>query len=126
MKQLKLMILAAALLVLLTACGSPAEAPTYKIQGSWDYTFYYEADGGEDTYDLGTFTFEGSDSSGTFVMLNIYEIEYEGSYSVHGDSVRLQTADETIEGNFEDSTHMSGTWSSAEDDASGTWVAVKQ
>ncbi len=67
MKHLKLIITAAILLVVLSACGpaqpeTPAVSPVYSIQGAWDYTFYYETEGTQDTYDLGTFTFTGSDS----------------------------------------------------------------
>ncbi len=59
-------------------------------------------------------------------MLNIYEVEYEGTYRVDGVNVLLQTTDETIEGIFEDATHLSGTWTSEENDVSGTWEAIKQ
>ncbi|MFN2144847.1 MAG: hypothetical protein ACK2T7_05815 [Anaerolineales bacterium] len=135
MKQLKLILLAASLLIVLTACSAaeplaepPADAapPAYSLQGTWDYTFYYETDGTQDTYDLGTFTFTGSDSNGDLLMLNIYAVEYEGTYSVEGNTVLMQTTGETIQGTFTDATHLSGTWVSDENDVSGTWEAVKQ
>ena len=127
MGKLKFVLILSILLAALSACGSepPAEPPTYSIQGAWDYTLYYEEDGSQNTYDAGTFTFSGNDIRGTYLMLNFYQVEYEGSYTVDGEKI-MMAGPEILEGIFEDAIHLSGTWVSEESGISGTWEAVRQ
>lgn len=123
---MKRMILLLVLAICCVGCGGkelpPAdESPTYYIVGTWEYTML-AADG--NTYDTGTVVFEGNSAGGTYVITNIYEIDYEGDYIVQGEHVTLTGGEEWV-GSFEDDVHLSGTWEHPDEKTSGTWSAVK-
>jgi len=75
------------------------------------------------TYDTGTITFTGQPEKGSYVQLNIYEVDYEGDYTVKGTTVKL-LGDESWQGTVTSTTQMSGTWVH-EGESKGTWTAVK-
>lgn len=104
-------------LVLLVACAAKAD---YDIRGTWNYTMIAE-DG--NTYDAGSITFSGQPTKGTYLEVNIYDVTYEGTYTVNGTTLELEGF-ETWTGTVDDATHISGTWSH-DDGVSGTWSAVK-
>ena len=74
-------------LVLITACA----AADYDIRGTWDYVM---TDTNQNTYDEGTITFKGSPTQGAYVQFNIYDVDYDGEYSVRGTTLVL-TGDES-------------------------------
>ena len=76
------------------------------------------------TYDHGTIAFSGSPAKGTYLEVNIYEVEYKGEYQVKGAALTL-TGDETWQGTFADADHISGTWQH-DDGFSGTFTAVRK
>jgi hypothetical protein len=111
--------------VLLAGCGvqtavSTAIPPVYNILGEWEYTLT-ATDG--NTYDNGKITFTGTSSQGNWTLLNFYEVEYKGAFTVNGDAINL-TGDGTWQGQITDDSHMNGTWQNNE--ASGKWTAVKK
>jgi hypothetical protein len=106
------------IVVLCTACGGKAD---YDIQGTWDYTMVLE-DG--NTYDQGTITFTGETTTGTYLQVNIYTVEYAGEYTVKGTVLKL-TGDEVWQGTLTSAVEMAGTWVH-EGEARGTWTAVKE
>lgn len=114
------------LIVLLSVvgCGSKpetnVEAPTYNIVGSWEYTLTTQ---NANIYDDGTMEFTGDAMQGNWTQLNFYEIEYEGTYTVSGDTISL-AGDENWTGRIVDETHMTGEWQN--NDASGEWTAVRK
>lgn len=115
MKTLLRIMLLFISLSLLAACA----APDYDIRGAWEYTLI---DQNENTYDAGTITFSGSPGKGTWQLVNIYEVEYDGAYSVSGTTLKL-SGDEQWGGTVTDLNHIDGTWKS--DEASGSWTAVR-
>ena len=107
--------------ILLVGCGGePSEPALYDITGTWTYTLL-SSEG--NTYDAGTITFTGKPESGTFTEINLYDIEYEGEYTVNGAAVTV-TNGETWEGTFTDSDHIEGDWENEE--ASGTFTLVRE
>ncbi|MBN1306250.1 MAG: hypothetical protein JXA13_17585 [Anaerolineales bacterium] len=109
----------ATLVLLLTSCAPKAD---YDIRGIWQYTL---TDNSGNTYDTGIITFSGKPTEGTQIQNNIYLIEYEGTYSVHGNSVTITFGDEeSMTGTFTSENEMSGTWEGS-DGVTGTWTAVR-
>ena len=124
MKRIKSLL---ALIVLLTVVGCTAKPdkntgipPAYNIVGEWEYTLT-TPDG--NVYDDGTMDFTGDASQGNWTQLNFYEIKYEGTYTVSGDTISL-AGDENWKGQLVDETHMTGQWQNNE--SSGEWTAVKK
>lgn len=99
---------------------SPEASATFDVVGEWEYTMT-KSDG--NTYDNGTIRFTGSSTQGEWTLVNFYEVEYTGTYTVSGDVISL-TGDETRQGRFTDGSHIGGTWQ--KDDANGTWSASKK
>lgn len=113
-------ILLIVLIALLTACAPKAD---YDIRGTWEYTLT-AADG--NTYDAGLVTFNGEAASGTLTEVNIYQVEYEGTYAVRGSAVEIVVdGDEIWKGSFSGDAAMSGTWEGP-DGAFGTWTATRK
>jgi hypothetical protein len=118
-------LLIVAVLFLVVGCA-PQNAPSaepsamFDVVGEWDYTMT-NSDG--NNYDDGTIKFTGTATQGEWTLVNFYEVEYTGSYTVSGDGISL-TGDETWQGRFVDGSHISGTWQ--KDDANGTWSAVRK
>ena len=108
------------LLCALLCSACIAQEPDFDIRGEWNYTMT-STDG--NTYDNGTITFSGEPTQGTYRQVNIYQVEYEGDFTVNGIDLVL-TGDETWEGTIVDANNLSGTWSHA-DGASGTFTAVR-
>ncbi len=106
------------LLVLLTACGPRAE---YDIRGTWDYAL---TSTNGNLYDIGVITFSGKPTQGTYQLINIYDIEYNGEYTVSGTTLQLH-GDDTWTGDFSDADTLSGVWGYPNDD-NGTWVATRK
>ena len=105
--------------LLLSACST--EEPGFDIRGEWTYTMT-ATDG--NTYDNGTITFSGDPMQGTYHQVNIYQVEYEGDFSINGTDLVL-TGDETWEGTIMDANNITGTWTHA-DGVSGTFTANRE
>lgn len=105
-------------MMVLVACGSGATA-TYDVRGTWDYVFTTP---NGNIWDEGTITFKGSPTKGTFVQVNIYDVEYEGAYTVRDEQLTIE-GPETWEGAFLDENEIVGTWEGGGD--RGTWVATR-
>ena len=99
---------------------SAETSATYDVVGEWEYAMT-KSDG--NLYDDGTIRFTGTATEGEWTLVNFYEVEYSGSYTVSGDVISL-TGDETWQGRFTDDSHISGTWQ--KDDANGTWSTVRK
>lgn len=106
------------LVLVLTACQSTAD---HDIRGTWEYSM---TDSNENTYDAGTITFDGTATKGTYSQVNIYDVNYDGDYTVKGSTLTL-TGDESWQGEFTDTDHISGTWNHAEEGLNGTFEAVR-
>ncbi len=127
MKRIAIVLLLAFVLV---ACGGapeapaplPAEAPAFDITGEWAYEML-RADGSG--WDNGTITFVGSATSGEYIQINIYEIEYRGGYSVGGNALQL-TGYLNWQGAFSDADTLSGTWSDEQNNETGTFTATRK
>ena len=127
-KKLTALVLAGALLcgVAFVGCSSggsdsgTSPSAVYSIVGPWGYVLISQGN----TWDQGTITFSGSDTSGTYAKTNFYGITYNGSYSVNGTSVTISEEGATWTGTFASATMMNGTWTAGDD--SGTWTAAKQ
>lgn len=117
-KWVMITLVVTVVLVMVTACGPKAD---HDIRGTWDYTMLFD-DG--NTYDEGAITFTGSPEKGTYLQSNIYDVEYEGTYTVNGAEIKV-SGDESWQGILNSATQMGGTWVH-EGEASGTWEAVKQ
>jgi hypothetical protein len=102
-----------AAMIILTACSPKAD---YDVRGTWTYTIL--APNG-DTFDTGAITFRGE-------QRNIYNVDYEGEYTVKGAAIAL-TGDEVWQGTVTGPNQMGGTWvHEDETDGNGTWSAIKQ
>jgi len=122
----KTAFLSIVLVVLFVVGCAPQVVPSaeasaaFDIVGEWEYTMT-KSDG--NNYDNGTITFTGTPNQGDWTLVNFYEVQYSGSFTVSGDAISL-TGDETWQGRFTDSSHMEGTWQ--KDDANGTWTAIRK
>jgi hypothetical protein len=116
-KTITILFLCLSLALILAACQTPSD---HDIRGAWQYTLIAN-DG--NVYDSGTITFSGSPARGTYLQLNIYEIEYDGEYQVSGANVSL-SGSETWQGAFVDANQITGTWQH-ENGYSGTFSAVR-
>ncbi len=76
------------------------------------------------TYDAGFITFDGQSTSGSYLQVNIYEVEYEGEFNVSGTTLKL-TGYETWAGEFTDADTIEGTWSH-DDGFSGVFIARRK
>ena len=112
-----LLILSILVVFALTACTSA----DYDVRGTWQYVM---TDSNLNTYDEGTITFNGTPTKGTYLQLNIYDVEYEGDYAVQGTMLVL-TGDESWNGEMADADHISGTWQHEGEGNSGTFEAVR-
>ena len=108
------------LLCALICSACAAKEPDFDIRGEWTYTMT-STDG--NTYDNGIITFSGEPAQGAYRQVNIYQVEYEGEFTVNGTELTL-TGDETWQGTIEDSNNLKGIWHHA-DGASGTFVASR-
>jgi len=106
------------IIFVLSACGASAD---YDIRGTWHYILI---DTNGNNFDEGTVTFSGSPTSGTYIELNFYDVEYTGKYQVKHTSLSL-IGDENWQGVISDSNNISGTWKHV-NGFSGTWSAVRQ
>ena len=107
-----------ACLFLLASCTPQAD---FDIRGEWHYTMI-AADG--NTYDTGTITFSGEPAKGRYLQVNIYEVEYEGEFTLNGTALKL-TGYETWEGTIADANTIEGTWSQ-EDGFGGVFSARRK
>ncbi len=105
-------------LFLIASCIPAAE---FDIRGGWDYTM---TDTNGSIYDDGSITFSGKLAGGTYLEINIYQVEYEGEFSVDGSTIKL-TGDENWDGMIIDGNTINGTWSH-EDGFSGTFIAIRK
>jgi hypothetical protein len=101
-----------------TGCAPKA---SFDIRGEWNYTM---TDTNGNTYDDGTITFSGDPARGTYLEINVYEVEYEGEFTVNGSDLKL-TGDETWDGTITDASTMNGSWSH-NDGFSGTFIATRK
>ena len=105
-------------LLTLTACTPKADMD---IRGEWAYTMI---DTKGKTWDEGTITFSGSPEEGTYLQINIYEVDYEGTYTVSGNAIKLNDY-ESWKGEVTDANTMNGTWPQ-EDGGTGTFTATRK
>lgn len=121
--QKRLPLLLTASLWLAGCLSTPESTPqaAFDIRGAWEYTMT-ASDG--NTYDAGTITFKGEPANGTYLQVNIYQVEYEGEYTVSGAALQL-TGYETWQGTLENENTITGTWS-REDGTNGTFVARRK
>jgi hypothetical protein len=75
------------------------------------------------TYDVGTITFSGEPEKGTYHEVNIYQVEYDGEYTVNGSNLKL-TGYESWDATLVGENAIGGSWS--HDDASGTFTANRE
>jgi hypothetical protein len=116
MKLIRILLLA----ILLAACAPKTDVD---IRGTWEYTLT-AADG--NTYDSGLVTFSGEPASGKLTEVNIYQVEYEGTYTATGSAVEIVVnGSEVWKGSFSGDAALSGTWQ-APGGASGTWTATRK
>ena len=101
--------------ILLTACAPKAEID---IRGEWQYTMI---DSFGNTYDSGTITFSGTPEKGTYLQINIYDVAYEGAFTVKGSDIQL-SGYETWSGKVSEANSINGSWEH-EDGANGTFQA---
>lgn len=106
-----------AICLLLTACAPQAE---FDIRGDWEYTMT-AANG--NIHDLGVITFSGQPTKGTYRQVNIYQVEYEGDYTVSGATLTLAEPETWVGEVAADA--ISGTWTHA-DGISGVFVATRR
>jgi hypothetical protein len=104
--------------LLLAGCAPKAE---FDIRGDWNYTLT-ASDG--NVFDTGTMTFSGKDTAGTFVEINIYQVEYKGEFTMKGKDLQL-TGEETWICTVADANSFSGTWKH-NDGVSGTLIAIRK
>lgn len=104
--------------LLFSACQPRAE---FDVRGGWEYVMT-GTDG--NTYDAGTITFSGQPERGTYLEVNIYQVEYEGEFTVNGSTLKL-TGYETWVGTITDGGTLSGTWT-REDGSNGTFTATRK
>lgn len=121
--QKRLPLLLAASLWLAGCLSTPESTPqaAFDIRGAWEYTMT-ASDG--NTYDVGTITFKGEPANGMYLEVNIYQVEYEGEYTVSGAALQL-TGQETWQGTIENENTITGTWS-REDGTNGKFVAKRK
>jgi hypothetical protein len=81
---------------------------------------------GGTSWDSGTITFTGSDTSGTYTKIDFYGTTSTGNYTVNGVNVTITEENQNWTGTFSDAANMSGTWNLTTGSDSGTWTAVKQ
>lgn len=124
MKKIRSLLVWVALLSVAGCTVNPepaAEIPAaYDIVGTWEYILT-TPDG--NVYDEGTIEFTGTSNQGDWTLLNFYDVEYAGTYTVIGDTISL-VGDETWQARFADETHITGQWQNEE--ASGEWTATKK
>jgi len=99
----------------LTACAPKTE---FDIRGEWQYTMI---DSSGNTYDSGTITFSGTPEKGTYLQINIYDVAYEGAFTVKGSDIQL-SGYETWGGTVLDVNTINGNWEH-DDGANGTFQA---
>jgi len=104
--------------LLVSSCAPKA---SFDIRGEWTYTMI-SADG--NTYDTGAITFSGQPNKGTYLEVNIYEVEYNGGFTVNGTTLNLND-EETWIGTISDANTISGVWSHS-DGVSGTFTAARK
>ncbi len=117
----RLLVLGFVLIALACLTGCKAEPPTYDIRGDWEYTMI---DQEGNTYDTGTITFSGEASAGTYFQTNIYEVNYEGEFTVEGISVEL-SGDESWSGQFISENRIEGDWIHEGEETQGEFVASR-
>jgi hypothetical protein len=117
------------LLLLFTICSLSACVPSTQdfspnILGGWQYQVIETSSG--NTYDQGSMVFRGSVSSGSFILTNFYDIDYEGQYTVDVEekSLSLSESGTTYIGFFSNPDTLRGTWEG--NDTSGTWEASRK
>ena len=108
-------------LMVLLSLSSCAPKADFDIRGTWEYTMT-SIDGNQ--YDIGTITFDGTDTKGNYTQLNIYDVEYVGTYKVSGVEVTL-TGYENWDGTLSSENTMKGSWQH-DDGAQGTFEATRQ
>jgi hypothetical protein len=108
------------LFAFLSGCTS-ASSPDFDIRGVWDYTM---TGTGGNTYDVEVITFSSEPARGTFLEVNIYQVEYAGKFALKGNSLTL-TGGETWQGVMVDANTIEGAWKH-DDGASGTFTASRK
>jgi hypothetical protein len=105
---------------LLAGCTPGAD---FDIRGDWEYTM---TDSGGNTYDMGVITFDGKPEKGTYIEVNIYQVEYEGEFTVNGNNLLTLSGEETWQGVIVDADTINGTWGHEEEGSSGTFTASRK
>lgn len=118
--QIRFFLITLLLILCLAGCASQPSID-FDIRGEWEYTMSASAG---NTHDVGTITFEGDPAKGTYQQLNIYQVEYEGEFTVRGTTLKL-TGYETWEGTVMDANTIEGAWSH-DDGTNGTFTARRK
>ena len=105
-------------LITLSACTPQT---VVDIHGEWAYTML---DASGNTWDEGTITFSGDAAKGTYLQINIYDVDYDGEYTVKGSDLKL-TGYENWVGTITDADNISGRWRQ-DDGAAGTFTVVRK
>ena len=118
MQEHRFLLLFLAAIFLFSSCVSEAD---FDIRGEWEYTM---TDSTGNVYDLGTITFRGEPAQGTYRQINIYDVEYEGRFTLNGSTLEL-TGYEMWKGIMTDTDAMHGTWTH-EDGSTGIFAARRK
>lgn len=100
----------------------PTPSTETDIRGDWKYTMI---DSGGNTYDMDVITFDGKPEKGTYLEVNIYQVEYEGEFTVNGNNLTL-SGEETWQGIIVDADTINGTWSHEKESSNGTFTASRK
>ena len=99
---------------------SPTATVPHSILGTWTYRLIM----GGNTWDNGSITFSGSDTSGTYRKTNFYNVVYTGNYSVNGVTISITETNQEWRGSFSNANSMGGSWTAGSDQ--GSWTATRQ
>jgi hypothetical protein len=73
----------------------------------------------------GSITFTGSSAQGSASLVSVYDIEYQGEYSVSGSNISVQL-DQVWTGWFFADERMAGTWMDSDGQTMGGWEVKRE
>lgn len=108
-------------LIIILVFASCATKAGFDIRCEWEYTLT-DLDG--NVYDTGTIIFSGEPAEGIYHQINIYQVEYEGRFTVNGSTLEL-TGYEMWKGTMANANTIEGTWTH-DDGTAGTFSAFRR